>query len=182
MKDSYSFDLDRRGPRRRLPGRTATRTSRSSSGSAWTTGSSRAVSGAMGGSAARSSSRSPPTGEDTYVSCTTCDYAANVEAATVRVPDATDPAAAPALEVLDTPDTPTIETLVDLLRHKGYDVTAAETLKNVVLQLAQPDGERPAARRRRARRPRGRPQARRGQRLPRRGRAVRATSPSTPGW
>ena len=101
-----------------------------------------AVSGAMGGSASEEFLAVAPTGEDTYVSCPTCDYAANVEAATVRVPEATDPASAPALEVLDTPDTPTIETLVDLLVSKGYDVTAAQTLKNVVLQLKQPTGER----------------------------------------
>jgi len=101
-----------------------------------------AVSGAMGGSASEEFLAVAPTGEDTYVSCPTCDYAANVEAATVRVPEATDPASAPALEVLDTPDTPTIETLVDLLVSKGYDVTAAQTLKNVVLQLKEPTGER----------------------------------------
>jgi len=100
-----------------------------------------AVSGAMGGSASEEFLAVAPTGEDTYVSCPTCDYAANVEAATVRVPDATDPAAAPALQVLDTPDTPTIESLVDLLVSKGYDVTAAQTLKNVVLQLKEPNGE-----------------------------------------
>jgi len=96
----------------------------------------------MGGSASEEFLAVAPTGEDTYVSCPTCDYAANVEAATVRVPEATDPASAPALEVLDTPDTPTIETLVDLLVSKGYDVTAAQTLKNVVLQLKEPTGER----------------------------------------
>ena len=46
----------------------------------------------------------------------------------------------PPLEVLDTPDTPTIETLVDLLRSKGHEVTAADTLKNVVVMLRYPDG------------------------------------------
>ena len=101
-----------------------------------------AVSGAMGGSASEEFLAVAPTGEDTYVSCTTCDYAANVEAATVRAPAPTDPQAAPALEVLDTPDTPTIDSLVDLLRSKGYDLTAAQTLKNVVVQLKAPTGER----------------------------------------
>jgi prolyl-tRNA synthetase len=101
-----------------------------------------AVSGAMGGSASEEFLAVAPTGEDTYVSCPNCDYAANVEAAQVRVPEAQDPLAQPALEVLDTPDTPTIETLVDLLRSKGFDLTAAGTLKNVVVQLKQPTGER----------------------------------------
>ncbi len=101
-----------------------------------------AVSGAMGGSDSEEFLAVAPTGEDTYVSCTSCDYAANVEAATVRAPEPVDPSTRPALEVLDTPDTPTIDTLVALLQSKGYDVTAAQTLKNVVLQLKQPDGSR----------------------------------------
>ncbi len=101
-----------------------------------------AVSGAMGGSDSEEFLAVAPTGEDTYVSCTSCDYAANVEAATVRAPEPVDPSTRPALEVLDTPDTPTIDTLVALLQSKGHDVTAAQTLKNVVLQLKQPDGSR----------------------------------------
>jgi prolyl-tRNA synthetase len=96
-----------------------------------------AISGAMGGSASEEFLANTPTGEDTYVACTTCDYAANVEAATVKAPDAVDPLTQPALEVLDTPDTPTIATLAALL---GVD--ASQTLKNVVLQLRQPTGER----------------------------------------
>jgi prolyl-tRNA synthetase len=94
-----------------------------------------AVSGAMGGSASEEFLAVAPNGEDTYVACTKCDYAANVEAATVSVPADTDPEAQPALEVLDTPDTPTIDTLCALL-----GVQPAETLKNVVLQLRNPDG------------------------------------------
>lgn len=48
---------------------------------------------------------------------------------------------------MDTPDTPTIETLVDVLnaehpRHDGRAWTAADTLKNVVVMLVQPDGTR----------------------------------------
>ena len=101
-----------------------------------------AVSGAMGGSASEEFLAIAPTGEDTFVSCSACDYAANVEAATVQVPADTDPAAAPPLEVLDTPDTPTIDTLVEVLAGLGHAVTAAQTLKNVVLQLRQPTGER----------------------------------------
>ena len=51
--------------------------------------------------------------------------------------------------------------------------TAADTLKNVVVKLRHPDGTHRAAGDRRARRPRGRPQAARGAGRPGRGRAVR---------
>ncbi|MCU1624372.1 MAG: proline--tRNA ligase [Frankiales bacterium] len=96
-----------------------------------------AVSGAMGGSASEEFLAVAPNGEDTYVSCTNCDYAANVEAATVSAPADTDPSAAPPIEVLDTPDTPTIDSLATFL-----GVPASETLKNIVLQLRHPDGSR----------------------------------------
>ncbi|MGB8651997.1 MAG: proline--tRNA ligase [Mycobacteriales bacterium] len=141
MKDSYSFDLDDEGLKASYEAHRA----------AYVKIFERlgldyrivfAVSGAMGGSASEEFLAVAPTGEDTYVACTSCDYAANVEAATVRAPAATDPTAHPPLTVVDTPDTPTIETLVALLQAQGHDVTAADTLKNVVLQLKQPDGSR----------------------------------------
>ena len=92
-----------------------------------------AVSGAMGGSASEEFLAPCETGEDTYVLCEKCGYAANVEAVTtVVVP--TDASATPALEVFDSPNTPTIDTLVELLNAKfggGYD--GAQTLKNVML-------------------------------------------------
>jgi prolyl-tRNA synthetase len=141
MKDSYSFDLDDEGLKRSYEAhRDAYVKVFERLGLAYRIVF--AVSGAMGGSASEEFLAVAPNGEDTYVACTNCDYAANVEAATVRVPEPRDPAAQPPLEVLDTPDTPTIETLVALLRSKGYDVSAADTLKNVVLQLRQPDGSR----------------------------------------
>src|SRR4051794_9978864 len=74
-----------------------------------------AVSGAMGGSASEEFLAPTDSGEDTFVRCSTCNYAANTEAVRVPIPDALDPAAAPAAHVEDTPDTPTIATLVDLL-------------------------------------------------------------------
>ncbi len=141
MKDSYSFDLDdeglaasyaaHRGAYEKIFARLGL-TYRIVA----------AVSGAMGGSVSEEFLALTPVGEDTFVSCSACDYAANVEAATVRVPQATDPAAAPPLEVLDTPDTPTIETLVADLRGRGYDVEPERTLKNVVLMLREPTGRR----------------------------------------
>src|SRR5713226_6244285 len=88
----------------------------------------RATSGAMGGSDSEEFLAPAPSGEDTFVVCSTCGYAANTEAVEIRPPAVGDPNAAAPLEVLDTPDTPTIATLAALL---GID--AAETLKNVVV-------------------------------------------------
>ena len=92
-----------------------------------------AVSGAMGGSASEEFLAPCETGEDTYVLCEKCGYAANVEAVTTVVA-AGDASTVPAQEVFDSPNTPTIDTLVELLNAKfggGYD--GAKTLKNVML-------------------------------------------------
>jgi len=141
MKDSYSFDLDDAGLQRSyVAHRAAYVRIFERLGLEYRVVS--AVSGAMGGSASEEFLAVTATGEDTFVSCTRCDYAANVEAAQVRAPEPTDPADAPALEVLDTPETPTIDTLVADLRGRGYDVGPERTLKNVVLMLRSPSGER----------------------------------------
>jgi prolyl-tRNA synthetase len=92
-----------------------------------------AVSGAMGGSASEEFLAPCDTGEDTYVLCEKCGYAANVEAMTTVVAPS-DASGVPALEVFDSPNTPTIDTLVELLIAKfggGYD--GGMTLKNVML-------------------------------------------------
>ncbi len=105
-----------------------------------------AMSGAMGGSASEEFLATAPNGEDTYVRCTTCDYAANVEAVRVRVPDPAPFDGQPAAHVESTPDTPTIDTLVAHLnqtRPRGdRPWEAGDTLKNVVVMLSQPDGSR----------------------------------------
>ncbi|WP_449385387.1 proline--tRNA ligase [Cellulomonas soli] len=104
-----------------------------------------ATSGAMGGS--RSEEFLTPTaiGEDTFVR-SPGGYAANVEAVTTVVPAALDFSDAPAAHVEDTPDTPTIDSLVALANERFPRAdrawTAADTLKNVVLALVQPTGER----------------------------------------
>ncbi|TQL04526.1 prolyl-tRNA synthetase [Cellulomonas sp. SLBN-39] len=104
-----------------------------------------ATSGAMGGS--RSEEFLTPTaiGEDTFVR-SPGGYAANVEAVTTVVPDPVDWSDAPAAHVEDTPDTPTIETLVAVANERQPRAdrpwTAADTLKNVVLALVHPGGER----------------------------------------
>ncbi|GAA1899195.1 proline--tRNA ligase [Streptomyces sodiiphilus] len=91
-----------------------------------------AVSGAMGGSASEEFLAPAAAGEDTFADCPACGFAANTEAVTVTVPGA-DPAGLPDTEELDTPDTPTIETLAE---HLG--VPASATLKNLLVKV---DGE-----------------------------------------
>ena len=144
MKDAYSFDVDDAGldasyqRQREAYQRVFTRLGLEYVIVA-------AMSGAMGGS--RSEEFLTPTaiGEDTFVR-SPGGYAANVEAVTTPVPDALPYDDAPAAHVEDTPDTPTIDSLVALAneRYPRADRawTAADTLKNVVLVLTHPDGER----------------------------------------
>ena len=92
-----------------------------------------AVSGAMGGSKSEEFLAPCPTGEDTYVLCNSCGYAANVEAMVTKV-DAFTGEKVGALEVLDTPNTPTIDSLVELFNSKySANISAANTLKNVLI-------------------------------------------------
>jgi prolyl-tRNA synthetase len=103
-----------------------------------------AVSGAMGGSASEEFLVPAASGEDTFVQCTNCDYAANTEAVVIAAPEPTDPQHHPAEQVLDTPDTPTIATLVDRLNELGLrdePFTGADTLKNVVLRTRAPGSD-----------------------------------------
>jgi prolyl-tRNA synthetase len=106
----------------------------------------KATSGAMGGSRSEEFLAKADVGEDTYVRCTTCEYAANVEAVQVRAPEPVPHHDAPAAHVEETPDTPTISSLVDLLnaKHPRDDRpwTAGDTLKNVLVVLKHPDGTR----------------------------------------
>ena len=106
----------------------------------------KATSGAMGGSRSEEFLAKADAGEDTYVRCTRCDYAANVEAVQVRAPEPVAYDDVPAAHAEDTPDTPTIETLVDHLNQKypreDRPWTAADTLKNVMVVLKHPDGTR----------------------------------------
>jgi len=98
-----------------------------------------AMSGAMGGSASEEFLAAAPVGEDTFVGCTACDYAANTEAVTTPTPPSGDVHGRPPAEVHDTPETPTIESLVDLANARrlgGRDNwTATDTLKNVVVSV-----------------------------------------------
>ncbi|MCC3292715.1 MULTISPECIES: proline--tRNA ligase [unclassified Arthrobacter] len=104
-----------------------------------------AVSGAMGGSKSEEFLHPMAVGEDTYVR-SAGGYAANVEAVTTVVPADIDYTGAPAARVVDTPDTPTIETLVNDVNARfpceAGEWSAADTLKNVVLAVTLPTGER----------------------------------------
>ncbi len=104
-----------------------------------------AMSGAMGGSRSEEFLSPTPIGEDTYVR-SPGGYSANVEAVTTPVPPSIDWADAPAAHVEDTPNTPTIDTLVAVANERfprpDRSWTAADTLKNVVLAVKPPTGER----------------------------------------
>ncbi|MEN2737665.1 proline--tRNA ligase [Microbacterium sp. X-17] len=102
--------------------------------------------GAMGGSRSEEFLHPTPVGEDTFVR-SAGGYAANVEAFTTLAPPTRGYEKLTPQEVLDTPDTPTIQTLVDVANAKhprpdGRAWTAADTLKNVVLALTHLDGTR----------------------------------------
>lgn len=104
-----------------------------------------ATAGAMGGSRSEEFLGVAANGEDEFVR-SPGGYAANVEAVTTLAPEPVDASDAPAAHVEATPDTPTIETLVEHLNanHARPDRawTAADTLKNVLIVLRHPDGSR----------------------------------------
>ncbi|HLS78176.1 MAG TPA: proline--tRNA ligase [Nocardia sp.] len=146
MKDSYSFDLDEDG----------LKASYNAHREAYQRILERlrvqyvivaATSGAMGGSASEEFLADSPVGEDTYVVCRESGYAANVEAVVTPAPAPQPIEGRPEAVVHDTPGTPTIAALVDwanaagLAEQFGRPVTAADTLKNVMVKLRHPDGK-----------------------------------------
>jgi prolyl-tRNA synthetase len=142
MKDSYTFDIDDAGLKaayqkhreayQRIFERLQVRYVIVS-----------AVSGAMGGSASEEFLAESPIGEDTFVRCLESGYAANVEAVITARPESRPIDGLPEAVVHDTGDTPTIATLVDWANGAdlGRTVTAADTLKNVLLKVRQPGGD-----------------------------------------
>jgi prolyl-tRNA synthetase len=145
MKDSYSFDVDDAGLEQSYQShRDAYVRIFDRFGFEYVVV--KATSGAMGGSASEEFLAKAEVGEDTYVRCTKCDYAANVEAVQVRPPAPQPYDGVPAAHAEDTPATPTIDTLVALLneQHPREDRLwhAGDTLKNVLLVLKHPDGTR----------------------------------------
>ncbi len=141
MKDSYSFDVGDAGLAAAYDAhRTAYQKIFDRLGVRYVVVS--AVSGAMGGSASEEFLAESAVGEDTFVRCLESGYAANVEAVITARPEPQpiDGLAAP--QIHDTGDTPTIATLVDWANGAlDRTVTAADTLKNVLLKVRQPDGE-----------------------------------------
>lgn len=143
MKDSYSFDLDEDG----------LKASYNAHREAYQRIFNRlrveyvivaATSGAMGGSASEEFLADSPVGEDTYVVCRESGYAANVEAVVTPAAEPQPIEGLPAAVVHDTPNTPTIATLVDWANSAGISaqpVTAADTLKNIMVKLRHPDGK-----------------------------------------
>jgi prolyl-tRNA synthetase len=141
MKDAYSFDVDDEGLR------TAYEKHRGAYQRIFDTLGVRyvivsAVSGAMGGSASEEFLAESDIGEDTFVRCMESGYAANVEAVVTAVPPPQPIEGQPEAKVYDTPGTPTIATLVDWANAAlDREVTAADTLKNVVMKIRQPGGD-----------------------------------------
>src|SRR4051812_39641342 len=111
MKDSYSFDVDDAGLQAAYDAhRQAYINVFDRLGLSYVVV--RAMSGAMGGSASEEFLANAEFGEDTFVQCASCDYTANTEAVEIAAPAKQDPSSHPESQLLDTPDTPMIETLV----------------------------------------------------------------------
>lgn len=89
--------------------------------------------GLIGGDASHEFMAPAAVGEDLFVHCDSCDFAANVEAAPIGEPDPPAPEDAAALEVVHTPDRPTIR---DVARFLG--VGEERLLKTMVYEV---DGE-----------------------------------------
>ena len=145
MKDSYSFDVDDAGLEAAYDRHRAAYV-RIFDRLGFDYVIVKATAGAMGGSKSEEFLANAAVGEDTYVRCTSCDYAANVEAVQVPTPAPTPYDDVPAAHAEDTPDTPTIQTLVDHLNQafprEDRPWTAGDTLKNVIVVLKHPDGTR----------------------------------------
>lgn len=145
MKDSYSFDIDDAGLQvsydRHRAAYIATFTRL---GLEFVIVS--AMSGAMGGSASEEFLAPTPVGEDSFVRCPSCGFAANVEAVATVAPNAVDATDAPAAHVERTPSSGTIEALVSFsnrdFARADRPWSGADTLKNVLFMVTAPDGTR----------------------------------------
>ncbi len=138
MKDSYSFDIDAEGLQRSYDlhreayGRIMERL-----GVDYRIVT--AVSGAMGGSASEEFLAPSPVGEDTFVSCSSCDYAANTEAARAAAPPEGEQAPGehsdvshPEMSEVHTPAVSSIESVVEFL---GGDLQPSDLLKTMIFRV-----------------------------------------------
>ena len=147
MKDSYSFDIDDAGLQVSYDKhRQAYIATFARLGLEFVIVS--AMSGAMGGSASEEFLAPTPVGEDSFVRCPQCAYAANVEAVATVVPEAADATSVPATHKERTPASGTIEALVSYsnrdFAREDRPWTAADTLKNVIFMVTAPNGEQSA--------------------------------------
>ncbi|MEX3503793.1 proline--tRNA ligase [Corynebacterium sp. LK2510] len=142
MKDSYSFDMtdeglaqsyaNHRAAYQRIFDRVGIRYEIC-----------KATSGAMGGSASEEFLAYSENGEDTFVISTAGDFAANVEAVATAVPEARPVDGLPEAVEHPTPNSETIEALVDRANEAGITidgspVTAADTLKCMMIKVTDP--------------------------------------------
>jgi len=152
MKDAYSFDVDDAGLSRSYDrNRAAYIKIFDRLGLDYVIVS--ATSGAMGGSVSEEFLAPCENGEDAYVTNDSGSYAANVEAFKTLPPSSANESEivkTPPAHVEDTPDTPTIETLVACanerseLRRADRDWLASDTLKNVVVKVTDTEGNQSA--------------------------------------
>ena len=147
MKDSYSFDVDDAGLERSYQRhRDAYITTFDRLGLEFVIVS--AMSGAMGGSASEEFLAPTEVGEDSFVRCALVRLRGERRGGRDPAPAPLDYADVPAAHAEDTPDTPTIDTLVEVsnarpdLARADRPWTGADTLKNVVFMVTDPDGTR----------------------------------------
>ncbi len=144
MKDSYSFDMDAAGLQRSYDAHRDVYI-RIFDRLGFEYVIVKADAGAMGGSASEEFLAIAEYGEDTFVR-SPGGYAANVEAVETPTPPAQPYDHVPPAHVEDTPDVPTIDSLVALAQERFAKAerawTGADTLKNVVVTLVHPDGRR----------------------------------------
>jgi len=143
MKDSYSFDIDDAGLEASYQKhRDAYQRTFDRLGIKYVIVS--AQSGAMGGSASEEFLAPAQAGEDTFVLSE--GGAANVEAIVIAPGAAINFDSLPAAQVHETPNTPTIDTLVEFSNsnsqlNKDRSWSAADTLKNVIFKLTNQQGD-----------------------------------------
>jgi len=135
MKDAYTFDVDRAGlDKAFLDQRDAYQRIFTRCGIEFSIV--EASSGSMGGSESNEFMARTDAGEDLIASCSNCDYAANIEKATSRLPAIEAEAGSDSPEEFPTPGVRTIEDLAKT----PYLVAASQQIKSLVY-FATIDGE-----------------------------------------
>lgn len=149
MKDSYSFDMSDEGLEESYARhRKAYQAIFDRLGIKYSI--CQATSGAMGGSASEEFLAHSENGEDTFVVSSDGEYAANVEAVKTPVPAEIDAAGLPEAQEYETPDSETIEALVEWARSEGITidgrrVEGSDTLKCMMIKVTEqvvPEGEK----------------------------------------